>query len=116
MVGKYDNRFGLKAPVNQDVELSGYRDGDLLYFCGVAQPYKWANNAHLAGRVTDGEVSSIPLLTGDTLIVKGLKAIAIDAAPARTRFPNFGASYLTCRNFQFAAQMFPGAAIQAALF
>lgn len=115
LVGSYDNRFGLKAPVNQDVELTGYKAGDLLYFCGVASPYVWANNAHLAGRIADGASSSIPLYTGDKLVVHGLEAVAIQAEPAKNRFPGLGAAYLTCRNFQFGVQMFPAVPRQAAL-
>ncbi len=109
LIGTWENRFGLKAPINETVRLTGYKDGDLLYFCGVAAPWNWANNAHLAGRVTKGASSSIELHTGDRLTVEGLQQIAIDPEPAKLRFPDRDRSFLTCRNFQFAAQMFKAA-------
>jgi hypothetical protein len=107
LVGKFDERFGLKAPINEDVNLSGYPEGLLLYFCGVAQPSNWANNAHLSGKVKKGAVSRIELYTRDVLDVHGLESISIDKAAAQEQFPKLGAEYLTCRNFQFGAKMFP---------
>jgi hypothetical protein len=44
--------------------------------------------------------------------VYGLESISIDEAVARERFPKLSAEYLTCRNFQFGAQMFPAVGLK----
>jgi len=112
LVGEYDNAFGRNAPVNKTVALT-HEQGTILYFCGVANPYKWDNNAHLAGRVKAGAVSRLALYNGDVLIVDGLEAIPIAAKPAEALFPQKDASFLTCRNFQFGAQVFMAEAVDA---
>jgi hypothetical protein len=109
LVGKFDKNFGLKSPINRDVELA-YPEGTILYFCGVAQPYNWANNAHLAGRVKRGAMASLDLWTKDMLVIRGLEAIPIDKSVSDAKFGDRSRNYLTCRNFQFGAQMFCEAA------
>ena len=110
LVGKYDNRFGLPMAVNQSHE-APYAAGTILYFCGVSQPYRWANNFHWAGRVTPGAPPvSIPLWNGDTLSFAGLENLPFTADAARAAYPDRSASYLTCRNFQFGAHHYGNAA------
>jgi hypothetical protein len=108
LVGKYSKQFGLKAPINQDVELA-YDEGTVLYFCGVSTPYAWKNNAHLAGRVNKDAYCSIEMWTGDILHVLGMEQIKFNDSVANHRFPDLGKEFLTCRNFQFGAQLFPAA-------
>lgn len=110
--GSYEQRFGRDMPANEAISVD-YPDGAILYFCGVATPYRWADNLHLAGRAVEGdqpEPIEIELHTGDTLTVTGLRRIAFDDAAAVRLFPNKGRKFLTCRNFQFAAQQFGGEA------
>lgn len=105
--GSYSKTFGLKMPVNANT-WADYEEGTLLYFCGVSAPYRWANNFHLAGRVRkDAPAKVVTLWNGDTITVLGLDVIEIDASIAEKAFPDLGKEYLTCRNFQFGAQMFP---------
>jgi len=104
LVGSYEKRVGTRAPVNVAVPLTGHHTGDLLYFCGVAMPYRWANNFHLAVRVQPGSVTTAPMSNGDTFIVHGAARVAFDAAAAERSFAGRGKDFLTCRNFQFGAQ------------
>jgi hypothetical protein len=92
--------------VNKKQGLGPFKPGQLVYFCGVATPWSWRSNAHLAGEVCQGESATIELWTGDRLDVEGLKQIAISDQRAYLLFPDHGRDFLTCRNFQFGAQMF----------
>lgn len=105
LVGPYSDSFGLRMPVNTDISID-CRTGDFLYFCGVASPYKWQNNAHLAGVVKKSATASLVLHTGDILEVKGMRSLAITDTDARSIYPNKSAAFLTCRNFQFGASYF----------
>lgn len=105
LVGSYERRFGLRSVVNDLVPLSGYAAGDLLYFCGVANPLRWERNMHLAVRVTGDpdDTARVALYTGDELTVSGALAVPFTDERARSRYPDLGPDFLTCRNFQFGA-------------
>lgn len=103
--GEYSKDFSPRMPVNSVLSLD-YQENDVLYFCGVSIPYKWENNLHLAGIVSNGEQSEVIAYNGDILTINGLKKIDFDDAVAKAKYPNLGREYLTCRNFQFAAQVF----------
>lgn len=106
----------LKGPredrVGRDIEpstwhaLEGYREGDVVYLCGVAWPWSWENNFHLVGRVKAGARAEAATWLGDTVEFDGVERISIDAQPASLAFPGRSAAYLTCRNFQLGAQLF----------
>jgi hypothetical protein len=64
------------------------------------------SNLHLVGRVKDGASASIVLHNGSILEVGGLERIQFDDKAARKLFPGKSEAFLTCRNFQFAAQHF----------
>ena len=105
--GTYLTEVGLDTPVNETVALHQLSPGDVVYICGVASPYRWANNAHLAVRITgkDEDVAGIKLFNGDALTVSGAAAIPFGADVAARDFGDRPPSYRTCRNFQFGAQM-----------
>ena len=68
LVGSYAKPVNARAPVDTDVPIVGRHHGDVLYFCGVSRPHRWANNLHLAVRVTgdDDDKASVAAYTGDT--------------------------------------------------
>lgn len=105
--GSYEERFGRDMRVNDMIWLDR-SPGDIIYFCGVSTPYDWANNLHLAVRVTGKtqDLARLETYTGDELTVVGAAAIPFDNTTARLRYPDRGREFLTCRNFQFAASQF----------
>jgi hypothetical protein len=108
LVGDYVKQVGLGMRLNEPVEIAG-QPGDLFYLCGVSKPYRWANNFHLALRVTPGAQARSELFLGGAVVADGFEAVPFAAAAAAEQFPGLGAAYLTCRNFQFGAQLFPSA-------
>jgi hypothetical protein len=110
LIGEYDKAFGLAAPVNRTVAMTGHPIGAIVYFCGVAVPYRWEKNAHLAVRVTGDRENTVTLElhTGDKLIVIGAERLAFDGAIAKAAYPDRGKAFLTCRNFQFGAALRAG--------
>jgi hypothetical protein len=106
LVGSYIKPISTRAQVNAEIELSGHGVGDLIYVCGVAQPYKWANNFHMACRVTGSmqDVAAGAMAGGDTFMMRGAVRVDFDAETAQRQFAGRGRDFLTCRNFQFGAQ------------
>jgi hypothetical protein len=104
--GKYSKVFGLKMTAGETVILP-YEDGDILYFCGVAKPYRWENNMHLAGVVEAGHPAfELILHTGAKMIVENIRPMTIEAEPAERLYPQLPKAFLTCRNFQFGVQYY----------
>lgn len=101
--GRYSKIFGVKMRTNVNLSES-FKEGQLLYFCGVSRRYDWNNNLHLAGKVTEGAESKVIAYTSDILKVKNLELIPIDAKFAESKYSSKAKSFLTCRNFQFGAQ------------
>lgn len=103
--GHYETRFGLDTPIGVKVALTGYKHGDIIYFCGVSKPYNWEKNLHLAVRVARGKQCGILSVNGDRIHITGAETIEFNDASAISAFPSRGKEYLTCRNFQFGAEM-----------
>jgi hypothetical protein len=82
--------------------------GELFYLCGVASPYQWANNAHLAFRATEGRASQLTLWNGGVISVANAAAVRFTDAQALEFYPDKAMSFLTCRNFQFGAALHHG--------
>lgn len=104
--GAYENNFGLKVPVNVDRMLEGYGEGDLVYVCAVSRPYNWHRNRHLAVRVREGASASLELFTGDVIHLTNAEQIRFSGQVAAERYADKGREFVTCRNFQFGAQLF----------
>ena len=105
--GTYDPRFGLATPAGQMINLWPYAPGAILYFCGVATPYRWANNLHLPVRVTGDpqDMASARCYNGDELTIAGATEILFTDKEARRDHPSRGPEFLTCRNFQLGATL-----------
>lgn len=104
--GRYETRFGLDMPADDMVDLD-HGPGALLYFCGVSKPYRWDRNLHLAVRVTGDpqDIASATAWNGDKVTIAGAEEVPFNDEAARAGYPALGAAFLTCRNFQFGAQM-----------
>lgn len=103
--GTYVNEVGLRMPINSEIEIQAIK-GDILYLCGVSTPYQHARNLHLAFKIQAGCNAEVESYTGDIVKISGAKKLPFDDQVARATFQNKGASFLTCRNFQFGAQYF----------
>lgn len=106
--GTYVKHFGVSLPADLDFPVRAVA-GDLFYLCGVASPYKWENNAHLALRVRRDAVASVQLYTGAVVTVTGAEAVPFSDEQARLHYPDKGRAFLTCRNYQFGAALHHGA-------
>lgn len=74
----------------------------LIYICGVTDPYVWRNNLHAAMRLDPEAVTEVEQ-AGIYLLVEGAELLEIREAAVDPEFPRWQElSYRTCRNLQFA--------------
>ena len=104
LVGQYHRDIGPKMQVNTPIPVDIPENG-IFYICGVASPYSWANNFHLALRVKPGVRCSLPTYNGDTVTADGAEQIPILPDDAAQLFPTRDRHFLTCRNFQFGVSI-----------
>lgn len=98
LIGEYDPRIKSSISSLENIEL----EDSIYYLCGVAYPFVWANNFHLAFRPCEGkniEYSS----NGISIEIENAEMLPIstefiDQDNPKARFR----SYYTCRNWQFA--------------
>ncbi len=98
LIGEYDSRISPKKKLLEDIELNG----DIYYLCGVARPYVWHNNFHLAFKKADKSLIDFAS-NGIHVIIEGAEQLPvsqnfIDISHPKARFK----TYNTCRNYQFA--------------
>ena len=103
--GRWPREINDKMTANKDIILS-LEEGKPFYICGVAYPWNYHNNMHLAVIGKEGAEASLELYTGDKLIVRDAERYFFDDKSARELYPHYTAAYLTCRCFQFGAQFF----------
>lgn len=106
--GYVEGVVGVDMPAAADLQFEATA-GDLFYLCGVASPYQWANNAHLAFRATPGSLACLTLFNGGLVTVANAAPVRFSDAQAREFYPGKGRAFLTCRNFQFGAALRHGA-------
>lgn len=109
LIGPYEKSVANDMFTGEWIELEQtYEDGAILYICGVSSPYRHELNAHLALRIDRSAQDPIfhPIHGGQTISFRGATKIEFDGQAAAKLFPDRGQSFLTCRNFQFAAQHF----------
>lgn len=105
LVGRYIDSVSTNLCGGDEIELDVV-DGELVYVCGVSKPYVWRNNFHLAIQIGGSESLQVKLYNGMLLEVVGAKRVMFTGTRARKLFPEKKKAFLTCRNFQFAAQLF----------
>jgi hypothetical protein len=103
LVGSYEKLISASMPLGvwADINLAG----DVLYICGVSNPYRWEKNFHLAVKNGGNRVTET-LYNGVAVTVDGAEKVVFDDAAARELYPRRGAEFLTCRNFQFGAHYY----------
>lgn len=98
LIGEYDKRIspGKKVICGLDLKDSVY------YLCGVALPYKWENNFHLAFRPSQGKALEYES-NGIKVIIKDAERLPISQNYIDWTCPTASKKqYNTCRNYQFA--------------
>ena len=95
---------GTSMLAGQDLAFDAF-PGEMFYLCGVASPYQWVNNAHLAFRATTGSLARLALFNGGVVTVANAAPVVFTDAQALEFYPGKGKAFLTCRNFQFGAAM-----------
>lgn len=98
LIGEYDNRLRNKIGIQSDMELS---DG-IWYLCGVAKPYRWENNFHLAFASMPGtdisvENNGIAVTIEDAIVLPISEDYIDDSLEQSSK-----KAFRTCRNWQFA--------------
>jgi hypothetical protein len=102
--GEYVKSVGLHLLASRPALVTA-EEGTLFYLCGVAKPYAWAKNAHLAIRVRKGATCTLHLHTGQSITIMGGEQVPFDDKAAREHYSTKSSAYLTCRNFQFGAAL-----------
>lgn len=98
LIGEYDSRIKPFKGILEELELKD----KYYYLCGVALPYKWENNFHLAFKPCKGSKIDIKE-NGINIIIEDAERIMIspeniDPKDSHIKYK----SYCTCRNWQFA--------------
>ena len=101
LLGEYNPAINNRIKIAHDIEL----DGTIYYLCGVAIPYKWENNFHLAWRKCIGksfEYSS----NGIYVVLEDAQRIEFSEDDVDWNLPQAKKKeFHTCRNWQFACKM-----------
>jgi len=103
--GRWPREINETMPANTDIHLP-LAEGKPFYICGVAYPWNYHHNMHLAVIGKAGAEARLELYTGDELIVKDAERYYFDEKAARELYPHKTEEYLTCRCFQFGVQYF----------
>lgn len=75
---------------------------DIFYLCGVAKPYNWSKNFHLAFTKSEGDLIDYDS-NGIHVIIENAKQLPISADDIDNSLKHADKKeYYTCRNWQFA--------------
>jgi hypothetical protein len=103
LIGPYEKSISKNMPLNADIEISF--NGKAFYLCGVAKPYRWEHNFHLA--LISGTDTLIEKTYNDfTVIVEGVRKFEFSDEKAAISYSYYGNEFKTCRNFQFGVSFF----------
>lgn len=98
LVGEYDKNINNNVKHIENLKL----DNKVYYLCGVASPYKWENNFHLAFKPQEGSFINYSS-NGITIQIKD--AIQLPISEKYIDISNKRACekpFYSCRNWQFA--------------
>lgn len=98
LIGEYDSRIKADIIQKRNIELTD----SVYYLCGVAFPFDWNNNFHLAFRPCQGSTIHYEN-NGIEVVIEDAEQLPISQDNVDMTNPKakFG-SYRTCRNWQFA--------------
>lgn len=98
LIGEFVKEVKASTKTLENLEL----DNKIYYLCGVARPWNWNDNFHLAfmyspGNVLTFEDKGIKITIQDAVILP-INSDSINADHPKSKFK----TYHTCRNWQFA--------------
>lgn len=100
--GEYSTKINLDLYREKQITLDEF-PAKILYLCGVANPYNWSRNFHLAMLHTPGETFDVAE-NGIIMTVRNAIPLPIEtksmAANGHAKLSH--KRYSTCRNWQFA--------------
>ncbi len=98
LIGSYDKRISTGIKETGEIAL----EDSIYYLCGVAIPFRWENNFHLAFRPSPGKSVHYES-NGITIDIEDAEQLPISEAYIDWTHPKARfKSYYTCRNWQFA--------------
>lgn len=101
LLGDYSKLIDKDKLIGSDLRLDEF-DSDIFYLCGVARPYNWHNNFHLALRYKEGN-NIIANRNGLYLEIENAEELPIDFNFDKCDNElKYKKAYGTCRNWQFA--------------
>ena len=98
LIGEYDSRIKANIEEAKNIPLPD----EVYYLCGVAYPYKWEKNFHLAFMPAEGQ--NIHYESNGIMVeIEGAVQLPISEDNVDFDYPKaYLKAYRTCRNYQFA--------------
>lgn len=97
--GQYSKRVSKDSLLNRPIVLNEMARFDYVYLCGVAKPYVWENNLHLAARHAPGARALVESYNGIRAVIRNAELLEIPALAEG--FAGKPKAFTTCRNWQF---------------
>lgn len=101
-IGEYSKKIKANMGNQEDLLLDEVKDFKVFYLCGVAMPFVWENNFHLAIMEKEGETLTVER-NGIYVEIENAVELPInfDINNCNHKKAKFK-TYNTCRNWQFA--------------
>jgi hypothetical protein len=93
---KYVLRVSKDSLLNRPIVLNEMARFDYVYLCGVAKPYVWENNLHLAARHAPGARALVESYNGIRAVIRNAELLEIPALAEG--FAGKPKAFTTCRN------------------
>ena len=101
LLGSYSKKINKHRRIEKNIVLNEC-NSEIFYLCGVAKPYKWEKNFHLALRYKKGSKITISK-KGLNLEMENAEELPINFDITKcNHIKKFDKKYSTCRNWQFA--------------
>lgn len=105
LLGEYSTAVKKDAAFTETIVLDEF-SADVFYLCGVALPFVWENNFHLAFSHAPGESFEVDEQNIRCTVRNARRIPITTAAMEKVNHPRIGnKSFSTCRNWQFANQL-----------
>ena len=98
LIGEYEPNINNSVKHIENLNINN----DIHYLCGVAFPYNWNNNFHLAFKYSQNHILKYSN-NGISVVIQDAVALPISPKYINTNDKHYNTkSYYTCRNWQFA--------------
>ena len=100
-IGEQEWKTNNKIPTGTPITIP--MKGNFFYICGEKT---YDDNFHMPLRWKQGSTTTLTTYNGFKFTVENAELVPFTDKFARKKYPEKSEEYLTCRNFQFAAQMY----------